>query len=397
MSTAQTLITKDFLQSVLDAYFKRHVKITNFFTSNVVSTGENFCGQLSRIVVNYIIEDRDQNERLSMIAKISLEDETTASSLSAMRCFYNELGVYSEVLPAMYSLDYREKLAPKAIYISHNPKPTLLLEDLTPLGYKMQNRNDGLNVDHLLLAVKKLAYFHAASVAVYEKEPEKVTKYNTGMYYDNDVANYYISICFASLVEATQKITDLHKYGSKMECQKIKNKLFSSMKPSGTFNVLNHGDAWTNNCMFSYDSDGKPTDVLLLDFQFSAFSTPALDLHYLWVICTDVDTKTKHLGTVLSYYHRKLVKYMLKLQVKTVPPTINQLRSEFDRKAIFGFGAMLCTLPLFLGSKRSDATLIDFYRDGGPNTFRYSCFNNEKYIEHLKIMLPIYDNLGVFD
>ncbi|KAK5639826.1 hypothetical protein RI129_010637 [Pyrocoelia pectoralis] len=397
MSTAQTLITKDFLQSVLNAYLKRHVKITNFFTSNVVSTGEQFCGELLRIVATYTIEERDPNGRLSIVAKIFPEDEATASSISILRCFQNELNVYAEVIPAIYSLDYREKLAPKAIYVSHNPKPTLLLEDLTPLGYKMQNRLDGLNLDHLLLAVKKLAYFHAASVAVYEREPEKITKYDTGMYFDNDVTNHYISVCWSSFVEVTQKFTGLRKYGSKMACDTIKNKLFSSMKPSGKFNVLNHGDAWTNNLMFSYDPDGKLTDVLLLDFQFAAFSTPALDLHYLWVICTDVDTKTKHLDTVLSYYYKELVKYLLKLQVETVPPTIDEFRKEFDRKAIFGFASVLCTLPLFLGNERSDATLVDFLGDGGPNTFRYSCFNNEKYIEHLKIMLPIYDNLGVFD
>lgn len=33
------------------------------------------------------------------------------------------------------------------------------------------------------------------------------------------------------------------------------------------FNVLLHGDMWSNNIMFHYDQHGKPTDIRLVIFQ----------------------------------------------------------------------------------------------------------------------------------
>lgn len=46
---------------------------------------------------------------------------------------------------------------------------TIVFDDLTQYGYKLANRQKGLNEEHCLIILKKLAKFHAASMVLLEK------------------------------------------------------------------------------------------------------------------------------------------------------------------------------------------------------------------------------------
>lgn len=48
-----------------------------------------------------------------------------------------------------------------------NPK-LLVIEDLAPLGFRMADRQAGLDIEHALLAIRGLAKFHACSVKLFE-------------------------------------------------------------------------------------------------------------------------------------------------------------------------------------------------------------------------------------
>ena len=47
----------------------------------------------------------------------------------------------------------------------------LVLEDLAPMGYKMSELEDGLDLEHCLLALRILARYHAASAVLHSQEP----------------------------------------------------------------------------------------------------------------------------------------------------------------------------------------------------------------------------------
>lgn len=61
------------------------------------------------------------------------------------------------------------RLSAQAYYIRMERPMCLILEDLAPLGFRMANRQLGLDMDHCKLAIQGLARFHAASVALCEK------------------------------------------------------------------------------------------------------------------------------------------------------------------------------------------------------------------------------------
>lgn len=57
----------------------------------------------------------------------------------------------------------------QCIYVQRDKSTFLMLEDLMPLGFGMADRLTGLDMNHCLLAIRGLARFHAASVALCEK------------------------------------------------------------------------------------------------------------------------------------------------------------------------------------------------------------------------------------
>jgi hypothetical protein len=80
-----------------------------------------------------------------------------------------------------------ETLSPSCIY---SCKSFLVLEDLSTSGFSMLDRFQGLDLDHCLLALRTLARFHAASVVLYQQDPDSMTEYEVNFFsepclYDN--------------------------------------------------------------------------------------------------------------------------------------------------------------------------------------------------------------------
>lgn len=57
----------------------------------------------------------------------------------------------------------------RLIFSSEAPTDVLIFEDLTIRGYNIEDPQKGLSLDQSLLAIEKLAFFHAASVILLEQ------------------------------------------------------------------------------------------------------------------------------------------------------------------------------------------------------------------------------------
>ena len=80
------------------------------------------------------------------------------------------MSMVTNTLPKMNAIQGNVKpFNARGLYVQPGDPAILVFEDLAPMGYRMANRQAGLDLDHSLIAIRALARFHACSVAVCEK------------------------------------------------------------------------------------------------------------------------------------------------------------------------------------------------------------------------------------
>lgn len=117
----------------------------------------------------------------------------------------------------------------------------------------------------------------------------------------------------------------------------ITDLLFSTSKyDPKEFNVLNHGDCWSNNIMFQYDAEGKIVDTVLIDYQMVNYGSPAKDLLYFLLSSTAHDLKVKEFNYLIKFYHENLVKNLALLKYPKKLPTLKEIHCAIIKYGIWG-------------------------------------------------------------
>ncbi|KAF5297569.1 hypothetical protein FQR65_LT10000 [Abscondita terminalis] len=393
MPTVHPAITTDFLRSLVEKY---NDDVNNLkFSITPLSAGENYTSAVYQIQINYT-NSGNQNKELYFVIKVSVENDFLSGYVKIMKFFETEIDIYTRILPRINSLEHLKHFSARLVYASLTPHPCLVFEDLTKVGYKMQCRHKGLDLDHCLIVIEKLAYLHASSMAI--KEQETLTNFNQGIYWNNDYSINWINVGLESLIQACTNIKHLNKYATKLQFirHKFVENVFASTKNSSICNVLNHGDCWTNNLMFSYNQDGSVKDVVLLDLQLCFYSSPVIDLHFFWATSPNRDVLTNHFNDITDYYYKQFVANLQKFGIEENVPSKLELLTDFKEKAIYGLNTLLTLTPFIKVDKRPDANLENYYKYFDKNSFRYDCYNNKRYLERITHLLPFYDNFDVF-
>ncbi|KAK5640995.1 hypothetical protein RI129_009542 [Pyrocoelia pectoralis] len=413
MAVLERVANTTFIRSVLENYFKCEIEVfdVNAIDDNV--PGQSYSSVMNRITISYSTkgyvlkrcletvnqfdESRQEPGTLSMILKYFPETEFQAQFVRELNMFDCEIRIYNDVLPKLSTLVYREKIAPRLYYSSTHPQPMLLLEDLSALDYKGVERNYGLDLEHCLLVVEKLAYLHAASVVLQEQDSTMFQKFDTIVYPKTGIMGDLVSLSYDKVVETCGKVEELYRYVEKLKLAKdrILTKMSNAHRIHTKLMVLNHGDCYAVNIMFYYHTDGTVKDVAFVDYQLSCFGSPCIDLHYFLATSLRQDVRGKE-SFILDYYFQCLMKSLSKLRSATFPK-----RSEFDEDfrsfACCGLVASVVALAALKATKVEGASVQNFLEDDGPDSFQHHCFNNADYLKEMLRYLPFYDEMGVFD
>lgn len=245
--------SKNLINRLIQKYDFENVDI---FTSYGSEKGDNYIGEIYRIK---IISKSDNRVLMSVILKTNSPNDTRKDFIPIHDFYGREAVLYNIILPAFETFQKESNIPIKDLFIypkcySANDEH-LLLEDLSVKGFKMHNRFDSFDENHLKLSLTSLARYHAISFAMKEKQPELYEKLSN-LVEKSVLRDFFhpmlegIPIKIISLVKDEKKIEKLKRYSVD-----IVSKFYSyiNSEMAYPYNVICHGDCWNNNLLYRYE------------------------------------------------------------------------------------------------------------------------------------------------
>ncbi|KAB7495911.1 hypothetical protein Anas_12428 [Armadillidium nasatum] len=239
-------------------------------------------------------------------------------------------------------------------------REAFITEDLRIHGFKMSDRFKGMDLNHALFVVKELGRFHASSLLFEEVLPTKYIPDTfsrlKGRWFDVSGKEFEIILkkMFSSSAEAMGKYLKksdpkykkcsnwLLKYSSTLASH-----YFNGFSTCDQFEVLIHGDCWTNNMLFRYNEDEIPVDFRFVDLQLSGKASATSDLNYFFFTSLNGDFRRKNLNTLITTYYESFSE-VLKRAGKEPPFSYLELKKELYDRKIFGMASGMLSLQFTL-------------------------------------------------
>ncbi|CAD0201318.1 unnamed protein product [Chrysodeixis includens] len=230
-------------------------------------------------------------------------------------CYKREVVFYQHIMPKFLNIqnDFKNieglKIKfPNCIYASSEyDKETIATLVLRDTGFRLRNRLDKPDVDHVALVMKNLAKLHALSFALEKTNPkdfEEITRLcHKDVQYSNpgsvpkSMRSYYDASVDLVIDPVAKK--ELRKVAPE-----ILNILYRCVQ-ANPHSTICHGDCWNNNMIFKYKGF-KPVDVIFFDYQLTRYASPVTDISYYLYMSTDGEFLRKHYSFIIEIYYGTL-------------------------------------------------------------------------------------------
>lgn len=309
------LFIKDILSPVLTELNIKDDCNLDIFDST--SKAEGYIGKIWRAKV------KQGNEEIVFIIKLACEEENHRDFTKADVLYRNEVCFYTKVFPAMDKLQKDKnikqpfKIAKCYATSLKEKQEAVVLEDLKAAGFEMHDRKKPLDEAHISLVLTQYGKLHALSLALRDQQPEVFKRISSSM--TDAISLIYPSFVGGFSQQAEKNVEMLKQRGLIAEAQ-LAQKVFAELDEiccvpcdvNSPYNIITHGDCWSNNIMFKYANSGKPIDVRFLDFQISRLHSPGFELaHFLYLSAPKrvMDEIDKY----LIYYHKALSDFLRQL------------------------------------------------------------------------------------
>lgn len=404
-------INEDHIVDVLEETVEGFKSINKFTASLAGGVGENYQSVIIRVEIKAELNDGTFKD-LSFMIKTVPQTEQAAMMMAMIGHFPRENLIYSKYLPAFEKIYANHGsdiiFGPKRYIFKKNPETEYVcLDDLCLQGFKNENRVQGLDRDHTEAVLKKLAKFHAASAVQYEFSGTLETPLVTSMFNEQTIAMFsaIMQPSFKVFLDCLAKSGFESKYIEKARVllDGMMDMYLELYKPNyDDFNVICHGDLWSNNIMFLHDEqiDGRGTikDTRFIDFQMSRYCSPVFDLYYFLLTSPKLEVKVANFDDFVKFYHDHLVENLKLLQYPKKLPTLKDLQMDLLKKSTYGFSTLTNTCAGILLDPSEMGNMEDFFKGGdAAERIKIQLYTNPRYVEHLEVLLPWMDSRGFLD
>lgn len=382
------------------------IKVQSVDVKYALPKGENYASVIYRVRVVFHRKDQLSVSR-SYIVKGMATTELAVQKLGEYDVYEKEMNVYELVVPELKrlsrSIGDRSELYPSALTVDRENK-VIVFDDLSKKGFTMLDRSVGLDLTHMKMSLKLMAKLHASSLKLAEMHPSIFDRYTTGMMTRETDAFYPFFQCTYDALtdEISTWSSEWHYYSNKL--RKLRPhfieqglKVFDN-DSDDDMRVFVHGDLWINNLLFKYDSNGKPIDIVVLDFQFCCHATPVIDLCYFFFSSANDELRQSSFDELVQYYYYHLACYTKKLGYSKKFPTFHQFHKQLLKKMFYAVYTSMIALPVQIND---DPTNADFDAllgsDQRSQQFRKTIMANKRYQRIIKGLLPFFDRKGLLD
>ncbi|KAJ8728882.1 hypothetical protein PYW07_006578 [Mythimna separata] len=358
----------EFINKVIQ---EQDLKVTKVVFSPVGQAGDNFVANVKRINIE------GENGSLKLVVKVSSGVEVVRKATNTEALFSNEITMYAEVLPKLVQLQKdagvpeEEQLRYAKFYgsVIEAPNEIIILEDLADSGFTMLNKFESLSDECVKSILKNFAVLHSLSYALKKKEPDTYDLFNDKLINTWTLMAQMPDFAFHLEHLENEILTILEDEEHK---RIVRNKVLGIFalaskleKDNSRYAIIQQGDAWTNNVMFKFEGDNSVQSIMI-DYQASKSSSPAMELLYMIFNCTDHETRSKNYYNWLDYYHTELDKSLSNFGLKAnfVYPK-DQLDADMKRYAKLHFGMCILLSNMLMRDSKEAGEIMDNLRDVG--------------------------------
>ncbi|KAJ9581051.1 hypothetical protein L9F63_023775 [Diploptera punctata] len=375
------------------------LKVTSCKIVRATSPGDNYLSLIYRATVQ--TTTRGRSESRSLIIKCQPQEGFLKEMTNKYRFFELEAEMLKDVLPAMHKLLEEaniENFSPfcaKHLYSRFGPPAqVIVLEDLKESGFQMAERTAGLDREHCMIVMNKIAQFHAASLVLKQRNPQLLEAFlnpctNDMLVNEFDFFESYMSdLCdeintrCEYLKEYIGKIRMIGERGAKRFTE-------GKSRREGEFCVLAHADLWVNNMMFRYVKESRQlTDMRFVDYQLSLWTSPTVDLLYFLNSSPAMDLLEDQ-TEFIERYHRVLGETLCALGYQHLHITLEHLNELLESRGYFGMLSVFSIRNVVLSDDESRINLDDLSPEG-KKKFKFG----KMYLESLKLQIPLLEERG---
>ncbi|XP_003243924.1 uncharacterized protein LOC100575630 [Acyrthosiphon pisum] len=360
-------IEKELKTIVSEVDFGKNCKLVSLKLYNCMTGEEEWCYQ--KIFCDVTTSDGSHH---NIIIKLKLQDFVLRKFFESDLLFNNELIFYEKIIPFLLECrgptvnDANALFVPRFFYgrnkcdelMSHD---LIVIENVSTLGYCLSNEKVFLDFDHLKTTLRTIAKFHGLSYTAKHKDYGRFQDIITGIkesqYNGRFIVQTGLLKVFGQRGINRLLERDGDRYRDHAHIRRLyeffddaENTLLQKLKSHGPLSVICHFDCHRDTLMFQYDENGRPFDVLPIDYFMLHYGSPALDLSSFLYISTTQRLRETHWDDLLDTYCAALA--------TSVPPGVRipgrtEIDAEMAATAVYGFTKALIVVPYMLRS-RSD-------------------------------------------